>query len=193
MKIILAALRPALVSIVVFTGLLGLAYPALVGILGRPIPHPPPQDLVGRPVEAPAYFWSRPSALSPYSAMTSSGTNAGPSAFVDDRGTLGPNPALVDAVKDRIAALRGADPDAPARVPADLVTASASGLDPHISPEAAYFQVTRVARARGVTVDRVRALVEDHVEERTLGLLGEPRVNVVRLNRDLDAALGPTP
>lgn len=187
MKDLVSSLRPALVSILIFTGLLGVAYPALVGLLGAPLPHPAPADLVGQPFDAPGYFWSRPSALSPYTAMSSSGGNAGPTSFVDDKGTLGPNAAYVETVRGRVAALRAADPDAPAQVPGELVTASASGLDPHISPEAAYFQVTRVAHARGLALEQVRALVDARVETRTLGLLGEPRINVVALNRDLDA------
>lgn len=190
MKELVSMLRPALVSILIFTGLLGVAYPALVGLLGAPLPHPAPADLIGQPFDAPGYFWSRPSALGPYTAMSSSGTNAGPTGFVDDRGTLGPNPALVEAVSARIAALRAADPSAPGRVPVDLVTASASGLDPHISPEAAYYQCGRVARSRGVGIERIRGLVAAHIEPRTLGMLGEPRVNVVALNRDLDSLLG---
>jgi K+-transporting ATPase ATPase C chain len=203
MKDFVASLRPAVVSLLVFTGLLGLLYPLLVGGLaaaafpdqatgslirdrdGRVVGS----ALVGQPFDDPRYFWGRATAIG-YDAMTSSGTNQGPTGFVDDKGTLGPNPALRDAVTARIAALRDADPGNPARVPVDLVTASSSGLDPHITPAAAYYQVGRVARLRGVPAEQLRALVDAHVEERTLAVLGERRVNVVRLNRALDARLG---
>jgi K+-transporting ATPase ATPase C chain len=135
--------------------------------------------LIGQPFDDPKYFWSRPSATSPmpYNAASSSGSNLGPR-----------NPALVDAVKDRIKALRDADPGNVAAVPGDLVTASASGLDPHISVAAAEFQLARVARARGVTTESLRALVERNTDGRSLGLLGEARVNVVALNLALDRA-----
>jgi len=135
--------------------------------------------LIGQPFSDPKYFWSRPSATSPqpYNGMGSSGSNLGPT-----------NPALVDAVKERIAALKEADPDNAAAVPQDLVTASASGLDPHISPAAADYQVRRVARVRGLDEGKVRTLVAVHTEGRDLGVLGEPRVNVVQLNLALDAA-----
>lgn len=204
MKELVAAIRPAVVSILVFTGLLGIVYPLLIGgisaavfpdqakgsiirdLAGKAIGS----SLVGQPFDEPAYVWSRPSALTAYDAMTSSGTNAGPSGFIDESGTLGPNPALVDAVKARIQALRDADPGNTAKVPVDLVTASSSGLDPHISPAAAYYQLGRVARARGVSESRLRELVDAHVEDRTLGVLGESRVNVLLLNLALDATLG---
>jgi K+-transporting ATPase ATPase C chain len=135
--------------------------------------------LIGQPFDDPKYFWSRPSATSPqpYNGASSSGSNLGPR-----------NPALADAVKDRIKALRDADPGNMAPVPADLVTTSASGLDPDISLAAALFQVGRVAKARGLSADAVRALVDQASEGRTFGLLGEPRVNVLRLNLALDHA-----
>ena len=204
MKDLIAALRPAVVSLLVFTGLLGIAYPLLVGGISA-VGFPDQargslvrdtsgkvlgSELVGQPFDHPAYFWSRPSAVAAGNAMTSSGTNAGPSGFVDQVGRLGPNPALVDAIRGRIQALRDADPGNTARVPVDLVTASASGLDPHITPAAAYYQLGRVARARGVPEAQLRELVEQHVEERTLGVLGERRVNVLRLNLALDARIG---
>ncbi|HEY5366839.1 MAG TPA: potassium-transporting ATPase subunit KdpC [Casimicrobiaceae bacterium] len=136
--------------------------------------------LIGQPFDDPKYFWSRPSATSPqpYNGAASSGSNLGPR-----------NPALADAVSARIKALRAADPGNRAAVPGDLVTTSASGLDPEISPAAAQFQLGRVAKARGMPVDAVRELVEQNTQGRTLGLLGEPRVNVVRLNLALDHAV----
>ena len=143
-------------------------------------------SLIGQQFTDPKYFWSRPSATTrsladgstvplPYNAESSSGSNLGPT-----------NPDLAKAVKERIAALRAADPGNDAPVPVALVTSSASGLDPHITPAAAEYQVARVARTRGLNVETVRALVARHTEGRTLGLLGEPRVNVVELNLDLD-------
>ncbi len=134
--------------------------------------------LIGQPFSDPKYFWSRPSATSPmpYNAGASSGSNQGPL-----------NPALAEAVEGRIKALRDADPDNKAAVPVDLVTASASGLDPHISPAAAEFQIARVAKVRGVDAAKVRALVAEHTASRQLGFLGEPRVNVLTLNLALDA------
>jgi K+-transporting ATPase ATPase C chain len=174
MKELLATVRPALVALLAFTGLCGVAYPLVVGGLAAVVPHPAPASLVGQPFADPGYFWSRPSAIG-YRAMTSGGTNLGPTS-----------PALVQAVADRVAALRAADPGNRAKVPVDLVTASASGLDPDLSPAAAYYQLGRVARVRGLPEATVRALVDRQIEERTLGLLGERRVNVVRLNRALD-------
>lgn len=135
-------------------------------------------SLIGQPFDRPEYFWSRPSATSPaYNGGSSSGSNLGPT-----------NPALVEAVAPRVKALRDADPSNQAPIPIDLVTASASGLDPHISPAAARYQVGRVARARSLSDEKVRALVEAHIEGRTFGVLGEPRVNVVALNLALDAS-----
>jgi potassium-transporting ATPase KdpC subunit len=134
--------------------------------------------LIGQPFSDPKYFWSRPSATAPqpYNGLASSGSNQGPT-----------NPALVDAVRERVAALKAADPDNTAPVPLDLVTTSASGLDPHISPAAAEYQVRRVARGRGLDEGRLRALVAAHAEARQLGVLGEARVNVLQLNLALDA------
>jgi K+-transporting ATPase ATPase C chain len=178
-------LRPALVALAIFTLLTGIVYPAVVMAIGKTVfPRQAAGDpaLIGQAFTDPRYVWSRPSATgpAPYDAMTSSGANQGMA-----------NPALHDAVARRIAALRGADPGNPAPVPADLVTASGSGLDPHVTPAAAYYQAGRVARARGVAEADVRAVIADHVEPRTLGILGEPRVNVVGLNRALDARFGP--
>jgi len=137
-------------------------------------------SLIGQPFDDPKYFWSRPSATSPqpYNGASSSGSNLGPR-----------NPALSDAVKDRIKALRDADPGNTAPVPADLVTASASGLDPDISIAAARFQAARVAKARGVPPETVGAIIDRNTTGRTFGLLGEPRINVVRLNLELDRSV----
>jgi K+-transporting ATPase ATPase C chain len=187
----LAHLRPAIVLTLALTVLTGLVYPLIVtGAAQILFPRQANgslivQDgtivgssLIGQPFDDPGYFWSRPSATSPYpyNAAASSGSNLGPT-----------NPALAEAVKARIAALRTADPGNPAPVPVDLVTASGSGLDPHISPAGAFYQVGRVARARKLDESAVRGLVERHIEGRQLGLLGEPRVNVLALNRALDA------
>ncbi len=138
-------------------------------------------QLIGQPFSDPGYFWSRPSATAdtPYNAAASSGSNLGPT-----------NPALLEAIEARIAALRAADPGNTAPVPIDLVTASASGLDPHISPAAAEYQVARVARERGLSAEQVRALVAEHTEGRQWFVFGEPRVNVLELNLALDSLSG---
>lgn len=190
MKIV-SEIRPALVMLALFTVLTGAAYPALVtGIAQVTMPWQANgslvvgsdgqvigSELIGQPFDDPRYFWSRPSATGPsaYNGAASSGSNLGPT-----------NPALEEAITGRVAALREADPGNDAPVPVDLVTASGSGLDPDISPAAALYQVPRIARARGLSEDAVRGLVEEHVERRTLGILGEPRVNVLRLNLALD-------
>jgi K+-transporting ATPase ATPase C chain len=183
-------LRPALVSLALFTVITGLAYPALVtGIAQVFFRHQANgslivQDgkvvgssLIGQPFDDPKYFGSRPSATSPfpYNAAASSGSNQGPT-----------NPDLIKAVQGRVDALRAADPGNTSPVPVDLVTASASGLDPHISPAAAFYQAGRVARARGLDEAKVRQLVARHIEGRQLGVLGEPRVNVLALNLALN-------
>lgn len=187
-----AMLRPAAVLLGTFTVITGLLYPAAVtgiaqtlfpaqanGSLLRDGGRVVGSELIGQPFASPRYFWSRPSATAPYpyNGGASTGTNQGPT-----------NPDLRDAVKDRVAALRAADPGNRDAIPADLVTASGSGLDPHISPAAAFYQVKRVARARGLSEDRVHELVAAHVEGRTFAVLGEPRVNVLGLNRALDRA-----
>jgi len=183
-------LRPAVLVLVVLTMLTGLVYPLVVtgiaqivfprqanGSLVRHGDRVVGSSLIGQPFDAPQYFWSRPSATAPaYNAGASAGSNLGPS-----------NPALHGAVAARIAALRAVDPGNTAPVPVDLVTASASGLDPHISPAAAAWQVARVARARQVAEADVRALVARHTQGRQFGVLGEPRVNVLALNLALDA------
>ena len=178
-----AVVRPALALLALFTALTGVIYPLLVhavaqtlfprqangslltaekGVVGS--------ELIGQPFTGPEWFWGRPSATTPsYNAAASSGSNLGPL-----------HPALRAAVDARIHALGAPEP------PIDLVTSSASGLDPHISPAAAFVQVDRVARARGLDAAEVRRLVTAHLEGRTLGLLGEPRVNVLRLNLALE-------
>lgn len=185
-------LRPAIALFVVLSLVTGLAYPLLVtGIAQTAFPEAAAGSLVqrdgrvvgsrliGQPFADAKHFWSRPSATGPmaYNGGVSSGSNLGPL-----------NPALADAVKARIAALRAADPGNDAPVPVDLVTASGSGLDPHISRAAADYQAARVAKARGLPVERVRALIDVHTEGTVLGFLGEPRVNVLELNLALDAA-----
>ncbi len=183
---------PALRMLVVISVLTGVAYPLLLTAMAQ-LAFPAPANgslivadgktvgstLVGQPFDDPKYFWSRPSATSPqpYNAMASSGSNQGTR-----------NPALADAVTARVKALRDADPGNAASVPVDLVTASGSGLDPHISIAAAAYQAPRVARLRGLSIDKVMALVAAHTEGRTLGVIGEPRVNVLELNLALDSA-----
>lgn len=184
-------LRPALSVFVLLSAITGLAYPlAVTGIAGAVFPEqaagslifqdgkPVGSSLIGQNFSDPKHFWGRPSATAPqpYNATASSGANQGPL-----------NPALVDAVKSRVEALRAADPGNTAPVPADLVSASASGLDPHISPAAALWQAGRVAKARGLLEAQIKALVDAHTEGRQWGLLGEARVNVLKLNLALDA------
>jgi len=186
--------RDSLLMLVALTLVTGVVYPLLVTAIaqvamgraangsiverdGKAIGS----ALIGQPFSDPKYFWSRPSATSPmpYNAGASSGSNQGPL-----------NPALADAVKSRIEALRAADPDNRAPVPVDLVTASASGLDPHISPAGADYQVARVAKARGLPPARIRALVAEFTRGRQFGFLGEPVVNVLQLNLALDKLRG---
>ena len=183
-------LRPAVVLLALLTLLTGLLYPLAVTGLAQVV-FPAQANgslierngrvvgsaLIGQSFDDPRYFWGRPSATSPlpYNAAASSGSNLGPS-----------NPVLTDAVRARIAALRAADPGNTAPAPVDLVTASGSGLDPHISVAAAVYQAPRVARARGLDAAVVAQLVERYTEGPQLGLLGEPRVNVLKLNLALD-------
>lgn len=185
-------LRPAIVSLVALTVLTGLVYPVVVtGIAQVLFPRQANgslivkdgkavgSDLIGQPFDDAKYFWGRPSATSPFpnNAGASSGSNQGPT-----------NPDLKKAVQGRIEALRAADPGNTAPVPVDLVTTSGSGLDPDISPAGAQYQVRRVAKARGLDETVVRNLVEQYTQGRQFGFLGEPRVNVLRLNLALDEA-----
>jgi K+-transporting ATPase ATPase C chain len=188
----LKELQPALILLALLSALTGAAYPALVtGLAQATMPDQANGSLlkengqavgsrlIGQPFSAPRYFWGRPSATAPmpYNGGSSGGANLGPL-----------NPALETALQERIAALKAADPSQQASIPVDLVTASASGLDPHISPAAARWQAPRVARLRGLPEARVLALLERHTEGRQWGFLGEPRVNVLALNRALDQA-----
>jgi K+-transporting ATPase ATPase C chain len=183
-------LRPALSVFVAMSLITGLAYPLVVtGLAQTAFPeaangslihkdgHVVGSSLIGQPFTDPGHFWSRPSATGPmpYNAANSSGSNLGPS-----------NQALADAVKERVAALRAADPGNTASIPVDLVTASGSGLDPQISRAAADYQIARVAKARQLTDGQVRDLVEQHTERALLGFIGEARVNVLALNLALD-------
>ena len=197
----LREIRPAILVLVVLTLITGLGYPlAMTGIAGAIFPKQAQGSLIekdgkvvgsaliGQEFKSDKYFHGRPSATvapdpndstktvpAPYNAANSGGSNLGPT-----------NKALVDRVKEDVDKLKAENPNAP--VPIDLVTTTASGLDPHISPQAALFQVPRVAKARNIAEDGVRQLVAEHTEGRTLGLLGEPRVNVLQLNLALDQA-----
>jgi len=183
-------LLQSFLALLVFTALTGLVYPLAItgvaqlccarqanGSLLRQQDHVVGSRLLAQPFTEDRYFWPRPSATTPapYNGGSSAGSNLGPT-----------NPAQIDAVKQNLAALRSADPDNHLPVPVDLVTASGSGLDPHISPAAADYQVARVARARHLSTQRVQALVKAHTDLRQWGLLGEPRVNVLELNLALD-------
>jgi potassium-transporting ATPase KdpC subunit len=185
-------LKTATLLFLILTVVTGVAYPLLVtglsqGILPRQANgslilnkkgKPLGSELIGQPFSDPKYFWGRPSAISPqpYNGTASSGSNQGPT-----------NPALVDQVKARIQALHEADPGQRAPIPVDLVTASGSGLDPHISPAAAAYQIPRVARLRGVAPATLNRLVAGYTEGKQWGFMGEPRVNVLRLNLALNA------
>jgi K+-transporting ATPase ATPase C chain len=183
-------LRQSVAILVLLTALTGVVYPLLVtGIAQVVFPRaangslierhgkPLGSELIGQAFTDPKYFWSRPSATSPFpdNSTSSSGSNLGPT-----------NSALTDAVKQRIEALRAADPGNTEPVPVDLITASGSGLDPHISPAAAIYQMARVVRVRGISPEQVKAMIAQASAGRQLGLLGEPRVNVLQLNLLLD-------
>jgi K+-transporting ATPase ATPase C chain len=183
-------LRPAITLLILLSVITGIAYPLIVtGVAKVLFPRqaagslivedgkPVGSRLIGQPFSDPKYFWSRPSATGPqpYNGLSSGGSNLGPL-----------NPALTDAVKSRIAALQAADPGDHAAIPVDLVTASASGLDPGISLAAAYYQADRIARVRHLGPEQVRALIAAHARGRWLGLIGQPHVNVLELNLALD-------
>lgn len=187
----LREIRPAIVVFLLLTVVTGVVYPAVVTLIGQGLfPRQANgsvversgaavgSELIGQKFDNERYFWGRPSATTPeYNGASSSGSNLGPT-----------NPDQIKAVRERVEALRKAHPEkGEAPVPADLVTASGSGLDPHISPAAAEYQVTRVAKARGLSAEAVRKLVAEYAEGRTFGLIGEPRVNVLKLNLALDA------
>lgn len=187
----LKILRQSLIALVALTVITGIIYPlAVTGIARGVFPNKASgslivqngtavgSSLIGQPFSDPKYFWSRPSATSPepYNGAASSGSNLGPT-----------NPALLKAVQERIDALRAADPGNTLPVPVDLVTASGSGLDPDISPAAAYYQAGRVARARGLSLEEVNGLIARFTVGRQLGVLGDPRVTVVQLNLALDS------
>lgn len=186
-------IKPAIVMLLLFTALTGIAYPLAVTLIVQSVfpnqangsllgnkEQPLGSELIGQPFTRPEYFWGRPSATAPaaYNGGASGGSNLGPT-----------NPALLDAVQARIKTLRDADPSHSKAVPVDLVTASASGLDPHISLAAAAYQVSRVAKARQMSPDSVRKLVQRYTQTRQWGVLGEPRVNVLKLNLALDQRL----
>jgi K+-transporting ATPase ATPase C chain len=185
-------IRPALVLLGAFTLITGFVYPAVVTAIAKAVfpvqaegslierdGRSVGSSLIGQNFTLPQYFWGRPSATGPmpHNAAASSGSNQGPL-----------NPALAEAVKARIAALKASDPQQTAPIPVDLVTASGSGLDPQVSPAAAAWQAPRVARARGLPPAQIEALIAQHTEGRQLGVLGEPRVNVLTLNLALDGA-----
>jgi K+-transporting ATPase ATPase C chain len=183
-------IRQSLLIFVALALLTGIAYPLLMTLVAQGVfPHQANgslierdgkvigSQLIGQQFDDPRYFWGRPSATGPvpYNAAASTGSNFGPT-----------NPAQLDAVKARVELLKQSHPDQAGPVPVELVTASASGLDPHVSPAAADYQIGRVAKARAVNEARIRALVAEYTSGRTFGLLGEPRVNVLELNLALE-------
>jgi K+-transporting ATPase ATPase C chain len=184
-----SVLRQAVLVFAALTVVTGVAYPIVITVVSQVVfPHQANgslierdgkvvgSELIGQQFDDPKYFWSRPSATSPaYNGAASTGSNYGPT-----------NPTQLDAVKARVENLRKVHPDQTGSIPVDLVTASGSGLDPHISPAAAEYQVERVAKARNLDVEEVRKLVAQHMAGRQLGVLGEPRVNVLELNLALD-------
>jgi K+-transporting ATPase ATPase C chain len=185
-----STLRPALVLFTILTVICCVLYPFAITGIGRVAfagqaegslllreRQPVGSTLIGQAFSTPKYFWGRPSATSPMpnNATASGGSNLGPT-----------NPALIDAVKGRVEALKAADPGNAALIPVDLVTASASGLDPEISLAAAYYQAGRIARERKMSVEEVRGLIDRHAQDRYFGFFGEPRVNVLQLNLALD-------
>ena len=185
-------IQPAIVMFVLLSLVTGVAYPLVVtlgantlfpqkatGSLLREGDRNVGSELLGQSFDDPQYFWGRPSATGPvpYNGLGGSGSNQATT-----------NPALVDAVRDRVARLREADPGNQSSIPVDLVTASASGLDPHISPAAAQYQMSRVARVRHLSLNQIEALINQHIEQPTFGVLGQPRVHVLKLNLALNSA-----
>jgi K+-transporting ATPase ATPase C chain len=184
-------LKSAVIFLAIFTIVIGVIYPLIVTGIAQVAFHHQANgslieskdgkylgsELIGQPFDDPGYFWGRPSATTPfpYNASSSSGSNYGPL-----------NPVLLDGIQKRIYALKEADPDNTQTVPVDLVTYSASGLDPHISVAAALYQVPRVARQRGISQAQILKLIDRFTQGRQLGILGEPRVNVLLLNQALD-------
>ena len=182
-------LKPAILIFLILTVITGIVYPLFITGIAQVFFHdqangsliyrnnrPVGSTLIGQEFNDPKYFWGRVSAASPqYNASSSSGSNIGPS-----------NPALIDEISGRIKALKASDPENKASIPVDLVTSSASGLDPHISLAAAYYQVPRVARSRGLSQDVVKNIVKQHTAGRLLGMIGEPVVNVLETNLALD-------
>jgi K+-transporting ATPase ATPase C chain len=182
-------IRPALLSFVLLTLITGVLYPLAVTGIGNIFFRKQAEgslmikagkavgsELIGQPFDAPEYLWGRPSATTPvFNASSSSGSNYGPM-----------NADYLMTVKDRIKTLKDADPSNPAPVPVDLVTASGSGLDPHVSPAGAYYQIARIARERGIAKEEVKKIIDQNTQSRFLGLLGEPAVNVLKVNLDLD-------
>lgn len=192
----LAQLRISILMLLAFTALTGIIYPlAITGVAQLVFPKkangglipgndgkPAGSELIGQPFDDPKYFWGRPSATSPvpYNAGSSTGSNLAVA-----------NPAQRDALQQRAARLRAADPENKLPIPLDLITASGSGLDPHISPAAARYQAARVARARGLPESDVLRLIDEHTQGRQFGVLGDPAVNVLQLNLALDRTAGP--
>jgi K+-transporting ATPase ATPase C chain len=189
-------LRPAIIMLLAFTVITGLLYPlAVTGIAQVVFPHQANgslividgktygSELIGQPFDDPKYFWGRLSATGTFAYNAFNGDNLTASSG-SNYGPL--NPALFEMVQARVDALKAADPENTAPIPVDLVTASGSGLDPHISVAAALYQVHRVAAARGLSDAEVQSLVEEHIEGRQFGFLGEPTVNVLKLNLALD-------
>jgi K+-transporting ATPase ATPase C chain len=184
--------KPAIILFLILSVITGIIYPAVVtGLAQLLFPNQANGSLmadsrgkttgsrlIGQPFSSPGHFWGRPSATGPfpYNAGASSGSNLGPT-----------NPALVDTVNSRIQALKAVDPDNKMPIPVDLITASGSGLDPHISPAAAEYQVNRIAKTRNIDPAKLRELIQAHTEARQWGLFGEPRINVLTLNLALDA------
>jgi K+-transporting ATPase ATPase C chain len=184
-------IRPAIFSLLILTIIAGMLYPLLItwiaqlffpeqanGSMIYRSGKPAGSALIGQPFDDPKYLWGRMSATSPqpYNSASSSGSNIGPSS-----------PLLIDNLKARIASLRSADPDNKLPIPVDLVTSSASGLDPHVSPAGAYYQVSRIAKNRGIPENSVKNIIQRNTTGRFLGLLGEPVVNVLKVNIDLDS------